>query len=285
VLNAVYVWGSANAARGRVLLRIEDHDRQRSRPTFEAAVREDLAWLGFAPDEEVPRQSERGPAYEAALARLRSAGLVYACECSRADILARLGARDADASDTAASAMELRYPGTCAAKGLAEAPGRGTRVRFEPSVERFVDVRHGSIEQRPFEQCGDLAARDRDGNWTYQFAVTVDDFEQGVTLVVRGDDLLASTGRQMQLARLLGRRVPPVFLHHPLVMKTATHKLSKADRDTSVRDLRASGRTAADVIGEAARLGGLIGSPRPIHAGEAGDLIGSLFGDLRRLDA
>ena len=84
-------------------------------------------------------------------------------------------------------------------------PGCGLRVRFEPSVERFVDLRHGPQEQRPSEQCGDLLIRDRDGNWTYQFAATVDDYVQGVTHVIRGDDLLASTGRQMQLARLLGR--------------------------------------------------------------------------------
>ena len=82
-----------------------------------------------------------------------------------------------------------------------------------------------------------MLVKDRDGNWTYQFAVTVDDLDQGVTLVVRGDDLLASTGRQIQLARLLGRTVPPTYLHHGLVMKSATQKLSKADHDTSVRDM------------------------------------------------
>ena len=78
-------------------------------------------------------------------------------------------------------------------------------MRLAESVERFDDLRHGPQEQRPGEQCGDMLVRDRDGNWTYQFAVTVDDMDQGVTLVIRGDDLLASTGRQIQLARLLGR--------------------------------------------------------------------------------
>ena len=120
--------------------------------------------------------------------------------------------------------------------------------------------------QIPSEQCGDLLARDRDGCWTYQFAVTVDDLAQGVTLVVRGDDLLASTGRQIQLARLLGRSEPPRFLHHPLVMKTPTQKLSKADRDTSVRDLRAAGRSAADIIGQAAHAAGLTERDRPLPA-------------------
>ena len=98
--------------------------------------------------------------------------------------------------------------------------------------ERFVDLRHGPQEQRPSEQCGDLLVRDREGNWTYQFAATVDDLVQGVTLVIRGDDLLASTGRQIQLARLLGRGEPPEFLHHPLIMKSPDQKLSKSDGDT-----------------------------------------------------
>src|SRR6185295_19750573 len=128
----------------------------------------------------------------------------------------------------------------------------------EPSVERFVDLRHGPQTQRPSEQCGDLLLRDREGNWTYQFAATVDDSVQGVTLVIRGDDLLASTGRQLQLARLLGRAEPPEFLHHPLIMKSAAfaggfggpsrQKLSKSDGDTGIRELRERGWTPAQVI-------------------------------------
>jgi glutamyl-tRNA synthetase/glutamyl-Q tRNA(Asp) synthetase len=131
-------------------------------------------------------------------------------------------------------------------------------------VERFVDLRHGPQEHRPFEQCGDVLARDRERNWTYQFGVAVDDYDQDITHVIRGDDLLASTGRQMQLARLLGRPTPPQFLHHPLAMKTETQKLSKADGDTSVRELRAAGLRPEDVIGRAAALVGLIDRPRPI---------------------
>jgi glutamyl-Q tRNA(Asp) synthetase len=236
VVNAIHVWNAARARGGRVLLRIEDHDRQRSRREFEEAILEDLAWLGFAADEPLVRQSDRRAIYEDALSRLREAGLVYACECSRRDI-------DGPA-----------YPGTCAHKGLADAPGRSLRVRLAPAVERFVDLRLGPQEQRPFEQCGDLVLRDRDGNWTYQFAAVVDDFVQGVTLVVRGEDLLDSTGRQIQLARMLGRRDPPGFLHHGLVMKTPTQKLSKSDGDTGIRELRAKGWTANDVLSHAARL-------------------------------
>jgi glutamyl-Q tRNA(Asp) synthetase len=274
VVNAIYVWGLTRSLGGRVLLRIEDHDKQRSRREFERAILDDLDWLGFVPDEPVTdafragpcagRQSDRAAVYEAALQRLRSAGFVYACECSRSDIL----------SAATSSGDEICYPGTCARKNLIERLGVGIRVRLAASTEQFVDLRHGAIEQRPFAQCGDLLARDREGNWTYQFAVAVDDFEQGVTHVIRGDDLLASTGRQIQLARLLGRSLPPHFFHHPLIMKSATQKLSKADRDTSVRDLRTAGARAEDVIGRAAAAAGLIDEVRPLAVSEVPALVG-----------
>jgi glutamyl-tRNA synthetase/glutamyl-Q tRNA(Asp) synthetase len=247
IVNAIHVWRITLARRGRVLLRIEDHDRQRSRAEFEDAIVEDLAWLGFDADEPLVRQSDRGAIYEEALQKLRDLGLVYACECSRADIVRAANASPFHADD-------LRYAGACAEKHLTESPDRGLRVRLAPSVERFDDLRLGPQEQRPSEQCGDLLVRDRDGNWTYQFAATVDDFAQGVTLVIRGEDLLASTGRQIQLARLLGRPEPATFLHHPLIMKSATQKLSKSDGDTGIRELRAKGWSAADVIDRAERL-------------------------------
>jgi glutamyl-tRNA synthetase/glutamyl-Q tRNA(Asp) synthetase len=265
VVNAIYVWGIARGAGGCVVLRIEDHDRMRSRPAYEQAILEDLHWLDFVPDAGPIRQSERGSFYEAALERLRTQGLVYACECSRSEITA-----------AGRPGPEPRYPGTCRGKQLIEQPGRGTRVQLSPSVERFDDLRHGPQEQRPFEEIGDVLVRDRDGNWTYQFAVAVDDDAQEVTLVVRGDDLLSSTGRQIQLARLLGRVTPPRFLHHPLVMKSATQKLSKADRDTSVRDLRRAGWAAAAVIGRAASLAGLLERERPVAIGELPALVSGL---------
>jgi glutamyl-Q tRNA(Asp) synthetase len=255
VVNAIYVWGVTRSLGGRILLRIEDHDRQRSRSEYERAILEDLEWLGFETDAPAVYQRDRSAHYETALARLRDRGLVYACECSRAEIAA-----------VAEPGAELRYPGTCANKGLAEGSGRGTRVRLERSVERFRDRRHGELEQRPFDQSGDVLVRDREGNWTYQFAVTVDDFAQGVTLVIRGDDLLASTGRQIQLARFIGRTEPPEFLHHPLIMKSATQKLSKSDRDTGVRELRARGWSPARVIGHAAFMARLIDAEQEVAA-------------------
>jgi glutamyl-tRNA synthetase/glutamyl-Q tRNA(Asp) synthetase len=240
VLNAFYVWSIARASGpdARVLLRVEDHDRARSRPEFEAALLEDLGWLGFAADGDVTRQSERGALYERALESLRERGLAYACECSRSEI----GGGP--------------YPGTCRNKNLQSA-GRGVRVKLDSSTERFDDLRLGPQEQRPAEQCGDVLVRDRDGNWTYQFAAVVDDWLQGVNLVIRGEDLLDSTGRQIQLARLLGRDPAPRFFHHELLMKTATQKLSKSDGDTGVRDLRANGWTADAVIQRATSGAGI----------------------------
>ena len=263
VVNAVYVWRETRARGGRVLLRIEDHDRQRSRREYEAEILDDLAWLGFEADAPPVRQSERGEIYAAALNDLRRKGLVYVCGCSRAEIVmaALKGCATADTATAVPLAQPFRpadsdpcYPGTCRDRGLAEAPGLGLRVRLEPTVERFVDLRHGLQEQRPSEQCGDLLVKDREGNWTYQFAATVDDHVQGVTLVVRGDDLLASTGRQIQLARLLGRTEPPLFLHHALIMKSAHQKLSKSDRDSAIRELRTKGWTPADVVERALAL-------------------------------
>jgi glutamyl-tRNA synthetase/glutamyl-Q tRNA(Asp) synthetase len=273
VLNAIYVWGTVRARGGRVLLRIEDHDRQRSRPQFERGILEDLEWLGFEHDEGVVRQSERRAIYESALDKLRAAGLVYACGCSRA-IISRGGASAGPTPEDAGAELARPYPGTCALKQLAETPGRGLRVRLAAETIQFTDLRHGAQTQQPSEQCGDLLVRDRDGNWTYQFAAVVDDHIQGVTHVIRGDDLLSSTGRQIQLARMLGRGEPPRFLHHPLIMKTAAQKLSKSDGDTGVRDLRAAGVTAAEVIGRAAFLGGLTRAFRPIEPADVSSMIG-----------
>ena len=238
VVNALYVWGAARDRDGQVLLRIEDHDRQRSRPEYEASILEDLAWLGFAHDGPIVRQSERDALYRKALQPLIDRELVFGCICSRADIQ----------SDV--------YPGTCRDKDIPLTDEAGWRVRMDPGMERFFDELLGPQEQDPSRQCGDVLVRDRRGNWTYQFAVTVDDHLQRVTDVIRGVDLLDSTGRQLRLARLIGRTTPARFSHHPLVMKSATQKLSKSDGDTGVRDLRAQGWTAEQVLRRARELAG-----------------------------
>jgi glutamyl-tRNA synthetase/glutamyl-Q tRNA(Asp) synthetase len=255
VVNALYVWGLAEADGGRVRLRIEDHDRQRSRPAFEAAIREDLAWLGFEADGPVARQSDRDAVYRAALDVLVRQGLVYGCACTRADLQQLPAGIDG----------ERRYPNSCRHRGLGLDAGLGWRVRLEPVAEQFEDRLLGPQSQDPAAQCGDLLIRDRLGNWTYQFAVVADDLEQAITDVIRGRDLLSSTGRQIQLARLLGRDQPPRFAHHPLVMKSTTEKLSKSDGATGVRELRAAGWTAAEVL-ERAAVAGVVGRHLPAVA-------------------
>jgi glutamyl/glutaminyl-tRNA synthetase len=262
VLNAEYVWGAARLLDGEVLLRIEDHDRVRSRTGFEAAILDDLDWLGFGADIFPTsafragrcdgRQSDRGARYEAAADRLRQEGRLFACDCSRARL----------ASGARSPAGELIYEGRCRDRNLPLGPGLGWRVRMDEATERFEDLRLGPQVQQPARQCGDILIRDRIGNWTYQFAVTVDDWLQEIDLVIRGVDLLESTGRQLLLARLLGRSTPPRFLHHPLVMKSPTQKLSKSDGDTGVADLRSLGWTPARVL-DAARSA----QPRPSLAG------------------
>jgi glutamyl-Q tRNA(Asp) synthetase len=256
------VWEYARASSARVLLRIEDHDRERCRPEYEAAILDDLDWLGFAADvfptdrfRAGPcesRQSDRVAIYAAAAAELAVRGLIYGCTCTRQEIAAATG-RDRDtrspgSSDPGKEPHELRYPGTCRDRGIAPGPGVVWRLELEPGVEEFRDLICGAQRQNPAEQCGDVAIRDRLGNWTYQFVVSVDDYLQDIDLVVRGRDLLASTGRQIQIARLLGRETPAVFAHHDLIMKSPTQKLSKSDGDTGIRELRKRGMTKDEVI-------------------------------------
>ncbi len=292
VVNATYVWGVARALGGRVLLRVEDHDRQRCRSEYEAALLDDLDWLGFRPDvfptdafRSGPcegRQSDRDAHYRNAVEALASRGLVYGCTCTRREIDARSGDGAATINEAQAGRMpqapdvaaeELCYPGTCRNRGVPLGDDVGWRLALPAEAVAFDDAVHGPTTQMPADQCGDLLLRDRLGNWTYQFAVVVDDLLHGVDLVIRGDDLCASTGRQILLARLLGRVAPPVFLHHALVMKSPGQKLSKSDGDTGIRDLRAGGWTPERVLGHAAHLAGLIEVARPLTTADLAELM------------
>ncbi len=266
VANALFVWGLAERHGGRVLLRVEDHDRTRCRPEYERAILEDLEWLGFEADAPPVRQSERNALYETALLHLESAGLVYVCDCTRADI---------HGSVPVAPGEEAPYPGTCRARALAAGASSMRRVRLDPRIVAFDDLRLGRREQSPARQCGDLLARDRAGCWTYQFAVVVDDVDQRVDVVIRGEDLLESTGRQIQLAALLGCHVPLRYFHHPLVMKPDGAKLSKSNRDSGVRDLRYAGLSPARVRGLAAASVGLLDAPRDLERRELAALLES----------
>ncbi len=261
VANAIHVWGMARARDGSVLLRIEDHDRRRSRPGFEAALLADLAWLGFERDDGPVRQSRDDAPYEAALATLRGAGVIYGCDCSRSTF-----AGWAEGSGRPWSGPGC--PGGCRARGAEEVTLRAALGdESESWVDELVGPSTGDVAV-----AGDPLIRDRDGNWTYGFAVVVDDLRQGIDLVIRGRDLLDATPAQIWLARLLGRERPPSFAHHPLIFRIDGLKLSKADGATAIGQLRADGRSAAQVIGEAAARVGLQRFPRPFRASEVGSL-------------
>ena len=274
LVNAIYVWGIAAATGGRVILRIEDHDRQRSRRGLEAALLDDLERLGFAPDEPSIAELRAGPSafrqsddpepYALAVEALRMQGRVYACACSRTAVLAWRGAG---------------CPGGCRARGLPEEiPGTALRAwlgdagRRGADEEAFDDLLLGPRTGDPSAD-GDLTLRDRHGNWSYPLCVVVDDARHGVDLVIRGRDLLDATPRQLRLGRLLGRARPPAFLHHPLLRKPSGAKLSKADGDTGIRDLLDGGATPAELLGVAAAAVGILETPRAVTAAELGRLL------------
>jgi glutamyl/glutaminyl-tRNA synthetase len=251
VANALWVWGVARGAGARVLLRIEDHDRQRSRAAFDAAILEDLTWLEFVADEGPFRQTDPDAraALDGALARLSADDLVYRCACTRSTFAA--WARDHGRDWTGPGC-----PAACRTKTLAGDAATSLRAGLGAGTETFDDLLLGPQIGDPAAG-GDLVIRDRSGNWTYGFAVVVDDLRQDVDLVIRGEDLLPDTARQIRLARFLGRDEPPRYLHHPLIRKTSGAKLSKSDGDTGVRDLRAAGWTPEQVRAVATRLGRL----------------------------
>lgn len=273
-VNVVMVWGLARAAGGRVVLRIEDHDAGRCRPEFTASILDDLDWLGVEADEfptaayragPALRQSTRGARYSAALQKLSDVGLVYPCKCSRRDI--------ALAATAEHDGAEIAYPGTCREAHLDEHLVAARRVRLAPRAFDFDDLLLGPQVQRPSDQCGDVLVRDRSKNWTYQFGVTVDDLDQHIDVVIRGQDLLASTGRQLQLAALLGRAQPPLFAHHTLLTHADGSKLSKSTHATGLRELRAAGWSAAQVLGEAAYRAGLQSTTRTLLATDLAALV------------
>jgi glutamyl-tRNA synthetase/glutamyl-Q tRNA(Asp) synthetase len=261
VANALVTWNVARATRGRVVLRVEDHDRQRCRQAYEAALLDDLEALGFAPDEpsieslrsgrpSAWRQSDNGSVYEAAVAELDSWDLVYACDCSRSTFLAW-------AADHGRTWPGPGCPGGCAGRHLArDERGVSWRVALGDGEEPWTDLVLGPRSGSP-ALTGDLPIRDRHGNWTYGLCVVVDDLRHGIDLVTRGEDLLAATPAQVRLGRLLGRATPPRFLHHPLIRRPDGRKLSKADGATAVRELLAAGTPAGEVRRRAAQAIGI----------------------------
>ena len=252
VANAIWTWALARRSGADVLLRIEDHDRQRCRPGYDAALLEDLEWLGFRADLGPVRQTDADAqiAYEASLALLRTAGLAYGCDCTRSTF-----ARWAGEHGRAWSGPGC--PGTCRERGVT---GPVVRVALGGGSETWTDRLAGQREGEVAPN-GDLPARDRHGNWSYGFCVVVDDLRQGVDLVVRGEDLLDATAAHIRLGQRLGRATPPAFAHHPLVRRPDGSKLSKSAGDTGVRELRHSGGSPDDVIALAAQMTGFFEQP------------------------
>ena len=217
---ALASWLDARAHGGQWLVRIEDVDTPRCEPGADALILSQLAQCGLLSDETPWWQSRRAAAYEEALARLLSAGQAYACGCTRKDIDEAWAAR----GQVHQRFAERVYPGTCRS-GLQGKAARAVRLRAE-GVLNWQDRRLGAQQQDLGAEVGDFVLKRADGLWAYQLAVVVDDAAQGITHVVRGEDLADNTARQILLQRALGLPLP-AYLHTALVLGTDGHKLSK----------------------------------------------------------
>lgn len=272
-------WLTARSAGGRVILRIEDLDTQRSKPHFVQAIYDDLLWLGLDWDEgpdvgggSYPYlQSLSCLSYSEALSSLSSLGLTYPCFCTRKDLRSLPSAPQI-------GDMGVPYPGTC--RNLTEserdrrfAKGMKATVRFACDAQEvlFTDLCCG--EQRTtLQQCGgDFALRRSDGVFAYQLAVAVDDARMGITHVVRGRDILPSTPRQIILLQRLGKKVP-VYAHIPLLLDEQGERLAKRHQSLSLRALREKGVAPTAIVG---LLGMLAGLPPAGNAMSPHDLLPS----------
>jgi glutamyl-Q tRNA(Asp) synthetase len=242
----------------RFLLRMEDIDVTRSRPEFETAICEDLAWLGLAWDGPVLRQSTRFDAYRAALARLDSEGLLYPCFCTRSEIAAEI-ARAVEAPHGPEGPL---YPGTCRALSASERKARiesgapyALRLDVGAAARRLLaltfhedggGLQRGEIVVDPL-LFGDVVLARKDTPASYHLAVVVDDAFQDATLVTRGEDLFAATHIQRVLHALLDLPVPS-YAHHKLILDANGRKFSKRDQSVTLRALREAGKTPDDIF-------------------------------------
>lgn len=241
---ALASWLDARAHRGRWLLRIEDVDTPRCVPGADRIIIEQLARCGLQPDAPPLWQSQRTPHYIHAAEQLHGTGATYPCGCSRADIAAALRAAGVPA---ARHAIDV-YPGTCRG-GLHGKRARALRLRTPDAVLDWHDRRLGAQQQNVAREVGDFVLRRADGCWAYQLAVVVDDAWQGISDVVRGEDLADNTARQIVLQRALGLPTPR-YLHTPLVRAANGEKLSKQNgaRALDLSDPLAALRDAARVL-------------------------------------
>jgi glutamyl-Q tRNA(Asp) synthetase len=252
--SALFTWRQAEAVGGRVLLRIEDIDRGRCRPEFEAGILEDLAWLGLEWETPVRRQSEHLDDYARALQRLEDRRLLYPCFCTRADIR-----REIAASPSAPHGADGPvYPGICRKLSADEKTARrateahALRLDVAASLDRvgaealaWQDAEADGQVADPASH-GDVVLARKDTPTSYHLAVSVDDALQGVTLVTRGQDLFAATHVHRLLQALLGLPVP-AYHHHRLITDNEGRRLASRDRATELAELRQDGWTAGDV--------------------------------------
>ena len=256
--SALTAWQAAKAAGGEFLLRIEDIDRTRTRPEYETAIYEDLTWLGLTWPESVWRQSERLGIYEGALEQLDSLGVTYPCHCTRADIRAALIAPQEGTTHLSPGGV---YPGTCRGRFMAECgPGDAIRLDLEralalvggqPPAWRETGPAHaGTHALDPVamrQRIGDVVLGRRDiGAAAYHLSVVVDDAAQGITHVIRGEDLWEATPIHRLLQALLELPVP-VWHHHPLIRDAAGKRLAKRDDACAIRTYREAGLSAEEV--------------------------------------
>jgi glutamyl-tRNA synthetase len=276
VRTALVAWLGTRAAGGTFVLRVEDLDVPRIVIGAEARALEDLCWLGLdwdeGPDVGGPhspyRQSQRLECFREALVQLKASGRLYGCQCSRMDLRVLASAPHGDDGPI--------YSGKCVSRclpfNLDDQPDRHQRqaaLRFSvtPGEWCFNDRIAGRACQDVAASVGDFVVRRADGLYAYQLAVVVDDGLMGITQVVRGNDLLGSTARQMQLQAALGIPLPE-YAHVPLVLDDKGRRLAKRDQATGIRDLRSAGVPPERVIGLLASSLGLTERPQALTARE-----------------
>lgn len=243
----------AEKRAGRFLLRIEDIDTGRCRQEFEAALYEDLAWLGLSWEHPVLRQSERFSLYREVIHTFEEGGIAYPCFCTRKEIIAEIE-RAGQAPHGPDGPL---YPGTCRALSRTEAEDRiaagkpyAIRLRMDLASRMvgpltFQDLNRGQVECQP-ERFGDIVLGRKDVPTSYHVAATVDDAAQHVSLVTRGEDLLSATDVHRLLQSLLG--LPePTYLHHGLIRDEHGKRLAKRDDAKTLASLRAAGSSPAEV--------------------------------------
>lgn len=269
LLSALYVWAAAKKWDLKIHLRIEDHDQGRARKEYIDGIREDLAWLGFKYDSE-SIQSSHFNFFQNVLDKLTAKGFVYPCTCSRKQL---------QSENPISETGEVIYQGKCRTQTAPCSEPHSLRIVIPDKVINWHDEQLGDFSENPKKQCGDFPIRDRDGFWTYQFAVCVDDLTEGITHIVRGEDIRNSTARQIALSQLISDTcqgdlpIPaytrPLYLHHPLIVDSSGKKLSKREHAYSLRQDKDAGKTAQEILGQILYKAGFLGNNTPIALDQA----------------